>query len=592
MSISRRVQPTVNSHRSKFRGSGPAGPTFWLAVLLIGLSGYRFSLIGSGHFYTGDEYRYLAAEALVDDFESGAYRTGIGHLFEPYVFGRPGFVLVSVIPAIAQRVVGTLAAIERGTLPYYDAVAAFNTLVTLGITLCLFALARRWTGNGWYALLITTVHSLLVCANVWIRHLVPYYESLLLFLPALLALTSIPQTSTGTIRRVVAGGVLSALGFACYPGYYAFVAINAVVVPAVMRRHRIAAGGLFAASAAAVLAGFEVLARWTDVSYFKNLLDRSQEFARLIKVGLCDEGYVFAWRFLRDVEGAAGVALLILFAGFVAMVVWRPKAALPGSARVAILAAIGCYLAYATQAVLRHRTVFYGRILAMYLPFVACGAGLALMHIRRPKLRVISVCAMLLASGWSFASFARWYGGVEYPADFFFETMARRREVVRYSPNVMWTGLGGRPAPHDHDSVLRVAMVADAYPEGFYSYLASHEVARTSGARFIGVNLKWMRNIPEARDQFEPPEDYEMIAEAVNPLAHPAMAYEERTLSERRRLAERRYMMRIYEKKVPADGDRRAYDGPFNAATNRAKSSRSTVTPPDIPAGPHAPKAG
>jgi hypothetical protein len=193
----------------------------------------------------------------------------------------------------------------------------------------------------------------------------------------------------------------------------------------------------------------------------------------------------------------------------------------------------------------------------MYLPFVACGAVLALMHIRRPKLRAISVCAVLLASGWSFASFAHWYGGVRYPADFFFETMARQRQAAPYSPNVMWTGLGGRPARRDHDSAPFIAMVADAYPEGFYSYLASHGAARTSGARFIGVNLKWMRNIPEADDRFEPPEGYELIAEAVNPLGHPAMAYEERTFSERKRLTERRYMMCIYEKKVPAGGHRR-----------------------------------
>lgn len=544
--------------RSQLCNRRIAGPTCWVIVLLVCLSGYRFSQIGSGHFYWGDEARYLAAEALVDDFQIGAYRAGIGHLFEATV--RPGFVLVSVIPAVAQRVVGAALSIERDTPRYYDTTAAFNVLVLLGVSLCVFALARRWTSHGWFALLITTLYSLLTCVNVGIRHLTPYYESLLLFLLALLILSSIRHagreswSSTKTTQRIIAAGVLSALGWTCYPGYYVFVLINAAVALAVARRRWFVTGVLFAASSSAVLCVFEVLARVAGTSYFQNMLGLPQLHARLMKTGLCAEGHVFAWRYLRDVEGAAGVMLFVLFVGFVGGVVWRRGVGLPLSARVAILTAIGGYLLHATQAVLGHRTVFYGRTFAMYVPFVVFGAGLALMHIRWAKLRAVAVCGVLLVSGWSFVSFARWYHVVQYPEDFFSTTLAQRRLPVCCLPNAMWTDLGAKPARGDGRSFGRtadapfVAMVADPYPEGFYSYQASHEAARSCGARFIGVNLKWIRNIPEEYERFDVPPGYELIAEAVNPIAHPAVAYEERTWRERELLAERGYTMRIYEK--------------------------------------------
>jgi hypothetical protein len=151
------------------------------------------------------------------------------------------------------------------------------------------------------------------------------------------------------------------------------------------------------------------------------------------------------------------------------------------------------------------------------------------------------------ASVWSFATFARAYAGITYPADFLFETLSARRCELRCSPNCLWSGLGGRfdrsgglPSP--------IAMVADAYPGGFYGFHAPHESARRSGARFICVNLKWIRTVPEVQAPFEPPLGYLLIAEAESPLGFPALAFEERTHDERRRLAHHRHVMRIYER--------------------------------------------
>jgi len=168
-------------------------PGVWLAALIILLSCYRFTLIGKGHFYWSDERCYLPAGKLVDAAIGGDYRAASEHLFKApgkVAPARPGFVIVSVLPVLGQRLVGTLAEIDPRTPQYYDVACAFNVLVTLGVTCCLFALGRLWTGSSWFALLIAVVYSLLCGANVWIRHLVPYQTSLLFYLLALWLLSS------------------------------------------------------------------------------------------------------------------------------------------------------------------------------------------------------------------------------------------------------------------------------------------------------------------------------------------------------------------------------------------------------------------
>ncbi|MCP4593023.1 MAG: hypothetical protein GY842_20000 [bacterium] len=533
----------------------PGNPMVWLILLLAGTGGYRLSLIGSGHFYTGDEHRYLSTEALVDDFSVGAYREGVSHLFEVII--RPGFVLVSTLPVLAQRAVGDMMGIERGTLAYYDTVAAFNVLVTLGIAGCVFAIARTWTHSPWWALLIVGVHSLLSGANVYVRHLVPYYEALLLFLLGLLILVRVSADAGGYRRRFIAAGALSALGFACYPGYYALAVVNGAVAMTVPGDGRARRMGWFGAGAVGVVLGFEALARWSGGVYLGDVLAAPQLYARLIKVGLCAEGYVFIWRYLCDVEGLVGVGLAVLFLYFMVFGAWGRGGCVPRSARIALLTLVVCYLYHATQAFVRHRTVFYARVMPMYLPFLVCGAGLGLVHLRRVRLRALATGALVFTSVWSFVSFASWYGRVVYPADFLFSTLEARGEPAPYAPNAIWLPWEESFGGAAQGLTPPITLVADPYPDGFYGMTASHAHARSSGARFIAVNLNWMRDIPAEDLRFELPPGYRLVAEAANPCVEPALAYEERTVSERRHLAERGYSMRIYERDAPSTSQTR-----------------------------------
>lgn len=536
----------VNMSSSVRRQAG--NPRAWLVLLILALACYRFLLVGTGHFYWSDERCFLPASALVDAIEAGDYQTASAHLFEArgkVAPARPGFVLVSVLPVLAQRGIGALLGIDGNTPQYYDIASGFNVLVTLGVTGCVFALGCVWTGRPWFGLLIAVVYSLLVNANVWVRHLVPYQESLLLFLAALWLLSVEPRSGERRVPRLVMAGLLTALGYSCYPGHYAFVVINAAAVLARSQR-RIVSAAAFGLSSVAVIGAFESLARLTGRSYILDLWSMSGH----INMGDPKEGYAFVWHYLRDVEETVGIALFTLFCGFAMLVLWRPGAQISRAGRTAMIAAVGCYLFHASLGVLLGRMVFYGRVLMIYLPFIVGGAVLALTHIGRPRLRRISVCGLLIASVYSFSNFASEYSRLAYPAEFLRDTMLLLGRDVSYPPNILWGLVDGNREETVESLDSALVTVADSRPDGsdFYVLLASHSQARESNARFLGVNLKFMGYIRDRYDRFIPPEGYRLVGEALHTEVFAANGFEGRKPWERKRIRRRRYTMRIYER--------------------------------------------
>ncbi len=524
-------------------------------VALIALACYRFSLTGHGYFTWGDERYYLPAMDLVNDLIAGDFRSAAVRPFESLC--RPTFVLVSTIPAAAQHVYGSLTGVDPTSLRYYDIPGAFNVLVSLGITTCLFGLGRIWTGSRWYALLIALVHALLCNSNMWIGHLMPYNQSLLFFLIALWIVSRGSVRESPSQTPVVTAGVLSALGLMCYPGLYASVAIVGAVAMFGARRPARAALTHIAAFACTV-GSIESLARLSGESYIEDLLLVSGAAT----MGLFREGYVFLWRYLRDVEGVAGILLFILFLGFALLIVWRRDARLSRSTRIAMIAAVACYLAHATRGVVFEKMVFYGRTLLIYTPFVVGGAVLALMHFRQRHLRRVGVGVLVAASAWSFVTSARQFAGLTYPPEFFLETIAERGSQASFRPYVLWDVADGderqalHGAPHPVELLgPEFAMVTDTRSGGSknYVHLDSHEAARANEARFIGVNLKWMFHIRERHDRFEPPPGYDLVACAPHPFAQPAALYEGYKPWERKRFLERKYDMMIYER-IADDG--------------------------------------
>ncbi|MFQ5493958.1 MAG: hypothetical protein ACE5EX_01120 [Phycisphaerae bacterium] len=318
---------------------------------------------------------------------------------------------------------------------------------------------------------------------------------------------------------------------------------------AVLSRHRAVSLAAFGAASLSVPVLLEAVARCGGTSYLGNMAVRSGTITQ----GLFAEGYVFAWRYLRDVEGAIGIALFVLFVICLIVVLPRRGARIVPVARVTLAAAVGCYLLHATMGVVFHRMVFYGRLLGMYVPFLVGGAVLALAQLPRAGWRRAGVAGLVVVSLCSFAGFAADYRRVVYPADFLQETMRASGRRITYPPNVLW-GLVSRGDSATVEAFdPEVMMVTDAQPDAqrVFVRLASHQAAARTRPRFIAVNFKYLNYIRQRPNRFKPPAGYVLAAEAVHPEAFRALGYEGRKPWERRRLRSGSWRMRLYRRVDP-----------------------------------------
>ncbi len=602
----------IREQHAGFERRQRAVATTLLISMLLGLACYRLTPIRTGHFFWADERCYLPALDFVDALGRADFREAAVHLFQadgPVPPARPGFVLISSISVLAQKAYAHLFGTPIDLPASYDLVAAFNALTTLAVSWTVFALARSWTGNAYLALLAALVHALLAGSNVWIRHLVPYQLSLLFLLWGLLLPSKYPgchvrrrgegmesigdgkkhghlpgamptqswaysgRRSMATQARpchppamppfgmLVAAGLLSGFGYACYPGHYAGVIINGAAAIATSRR-RLAALATFGGAAASVLLLFEGVARWAGRSYLADL----KRLSGSVSMGDPAEGFFFLWHYLRDVEPPVGPVLLALFLVAVILVVRHslsrdshlgPQSpASPCAFGHVLLAAVGCYALHATLGLLNHRTVFYGRLLLPFMPIVVVGAVLTIASIRPPLWRAVMTCTLLACSAVSFGRFAGAYAKVVYPADFLQDTMlAKLGRKVTYPSNALWGRLDRTTRGSAESVDFELVLVADTRAEGSreYATLLSHVAASETEARFIGVNFKYLGYIAERETRFQPSTEYRLVAEAPHPEAFPAMGYEGRKPWERRRLHERQYTMRLYERDPRGD---------------------------------------
>ncbi len=115
---------------------------------------------------------------------------------------------------------------------------------------------------------------------------------------------------------------------------------------------------------------------------------------------------------------------------------------------------------------------------------------------------------------------------------------------------MLWGFTDGNPDDTIEAIDPEVSMVVDTLPGGMDRYwlIDSHDEARESETRFIGVNFKWLSNVKQREQYFAPPDAYRVVTRASHPASLPAVAYEAYKPWVRRRLAARDYQIVLYER--------------------------------------------
>jgi len=389
--------------------AGPVGRRWAVAllcVLLIFLSGYRLLLTQSGQLFWPDEFRYVHALHVLDEIRQGNLGASVAWLFtvpsvpEANMGARPSYVALSIIPATVQGLANLVAGIGPQDPGFYRIPAIANVFISLAIGIVMFKLALLFVHDRGFALLSALVYGLLANTNLYVRHLFPYDLALLLLLGALLLVVGEQHDAAGLHRRALGAGLLAGLGFTTYPGYDPFVVILAAAVvcnPVGSFRHL----AMMGASMMCVGLVWEGIARLGGLS----LVALTFRFfgTMTVEQGSFEETLIFLPRYLWDVEGPAGAALLALLVVFAAMAA-RGRY---GRFELGIFgAATAIYLVFGAAGVFFHRTVYYGRLVHMYLPFVVIASVLALSKMRHARLRLATAWVVALASIVAFAPVA------------------------------------------------------------------------------------------------------------------------------------------------------------------------------------------
>lgn len=490
----------------------------WLILFFIGLIVIRTSFVFDGHLYWIDELRYLNAFMVLHYGQEGMWPEALFFLFNAH--GRPGYVLLSVVPMALQLLVQRMNWISVGNPAFFETLldsrmprnfnpdfflipSLFNMITTCLLSFIFYKIARIFLGEKKYAFWAVVIYSLLANSNYYIRHLVPYTYALVFYLWALhIILRNGPAIS---YVQAIKAGLLSAFAYATYPTFVLLLGINGLAV-FFLSKSRIRLSAVFITALSFILGCLEWLSRFSGRSYFNNSLQLSGS----VNQGSFEEGYLFVFNYLWQVEGAVGGMLLVFFLFFLVRSFFKCSPVW----KVIFGALIAGYLAYATAGVFLKKVVFYGRIIHMYMPFIVLGAFAAIEHMHNKVFKKVILISVVAASVISFITFVKPFYATEYPQGF------KHKYLSLFSSEDLYEMTEIRPWDENGATQMPIVLVNTAYLYPIWEDQYPIQETDLPGKKLLAISS--------------------------NPLNLPVYQFEGHTLEERRRLKERRYDMRIY----------------------------------------------
>lgn len=508
-----------------------------LALSFLALFLFRLSLISRGVYGWPDEKRYLSSLDAAFKIFAGNFAGACTDLSTTQ--GRPGDALLRVFPALLQ------VGLQRWFgMPTSDPASLliplfFNVIVSMLVAVVFYKIARRLFNSqpAGVALAGTVVFALLTNTNIYVRHLLPYDTSLLIFLVALLL--ALPATGPAAGEAATTGGSaglgrrravyfliggLVGLGYAVYPGYYFFpIVIFALLLFDGSRPFLAPAKvlNLLGAGLAVILVlfFFEIVAEIGDTSY----IAVSILLSGTIDNGTFEEGFVFLPEYLLQVDTLIGGLLLVLTAVFLGHTLYRlaryRAAAKLSRLEMLVLLALAGYLFHATESAVFHKMVFYGRILHLYMPFLALAGTGALLLLKDLKIRRYAFGLTLLFSVVSFGQFAFSYLPLAYP------------DSVLADQHLN---------PANYGVILARDETAPCYQQ------KTPPAAGSSSAQLVLVNFCFFTPITQSYIPYKPDPGQKLLYSGRHFLTYPAYTFEMYGVEDRQTLQNRAYRVQVY----------------------------------------------
>lgn len=483
--------------------------------LLLILAVLKLLLIDRGAFSSSDEWEYLETFYALKALQNLDFKAFCMHIASANAI--PINATVKIIPVSLQFIVYNLYDLPIINPHSIRIVIIFNIIVSLLSTFVFYKILVKRLNDNTYALLGTVVFAFLATNFAYIRHILPYDLSLLIFLYAFYKGLSL-QNTTGQLLL----GILAMCGFLAYTGYYYLTPVIYILLidyKNILSIQNVKATLWFGLGALIPLMFFEMTAQIGGVSLIMNLYS---VLTTSLDIGNSVNSFVYIFYYAWDSEHLIGILMLVL--GGWAYVHLIKSKSLWQSFHVSLILLISMYLFHATLEFFFHDKVFWGRVVRGYFPFlILLTFDFLYLYKRLVFPQILAVIGIF-----QFALFFPGYLSLSYPRD------------VLYKQGIMM-------------NEVSLENRINQFPEDFtyqspepWNVDTQVPYRKTEGIKLINFAFLAKTNF-DITEEYIPREQEQLIYEGVHFLNEPIYMYDEYNFDQITRLKQEPLELKIYK---------------------------------------------
>ncbi|MES2287028.1 MAG: hypothetical protein V4547_15155 [Bacteroidota bacterium] len=385
----------------------------------------KLNLMGSGFLTFPDEFRFFAAEQTLHDLSELKIGEAMTDIFSTK--SKPGDVILSTIPNAIQQLTSYIFNLytyeSNNSYPLF----IFNFIIYCFILIVHYKVSKLVLKDNFLALLSVLLYSSLTNSYLYLRHVLAYDTSLLIFYLIIYKIFKYTKEDKLSFKISVLIGIGSFFGYLVYPGYFPlfFLGLFLLFFNNLTKKNvfnKIYHSFYYILGSIYCLLIFEGMSRLGGVSYISDALHASS----IVNQGSSEESYTFIIKYLFEVEWVTGIILIICIPLFCLIMLnqIRNKTFQQNSLIMLLgIGVFGLYLAYASVGYFFNTLYLMGRSLHQYVPFICLfslfSINMLLIKITKKKDLVLFMISLvfILNFGTNFIH----YSSFSYPRDVYWK---------------------------------------------------------------------------------------------------------------------------------------------------------------------------
>gem|GEM_PF-1149217 len=547
MSFFRAGRENKNCHKMLYKGNSRIHHVYssfrsqplkyFLITSIVLITAIKLCLIGEGFFYFSDEFRYKYSLMAMYEFSRLHFGEAFSYLFS--AVARPGMVIIKIIPSAFQFITADIGGLHMYESDNSYPLFIFNFFIYCLILILHYKFSELLLKDRLAALFSVLLFGTLTNSYVYLRHVFPCDESLLIIYLVLYKTVKLTTEGTLTLSKSFILGFFSFFGFSVYPGYFplffcclAILFFNNMTKKTFIKKFFQSI--IYACGSILCLVLFEIMSRIGGSSYVISAFSITDK----ITMGSFEESFSFIFKYLYTVEGLTGVFLILGIAFFCFFMIFfirikqHKQHALIGLLGVVIL---GIFIVYAGAGYFFHKMVFYGRLLHQYVPFLCIFSVFAINELLiKTRWRNTIILILSLAFILNFCVNIWQYKKVTYPRD-----VAWKLSKIYNLQNV--------DNVSEYKDIYSV-VVPELGNISFNSCTEPEHVSKT----LIVTNCFIYRPFDDLTkyNKFQPGDDYEMIFSAPRSNNFKGYLFEGPDINQRKNAERINLQIKIFKKKL------------------------------------------